>query len=206
MYGITVEFNRFEDVSFADVMRGTGVYVIWDSQARVKPSYIGIGDLLSRLSSHDSNFAFPVRGYIALIGNTRRKRENIDAVIVEALLLDVAKQTDRWPTHNKKSGNISRVQKVFEKHGLVRITIKGCDPFGPPKMLRRLNVPKLIWYGQEYDGTIYRGIFLELSKTHCEINSDLLLPSSRHRFQWSCSSTHLRCFLRGNVKSDEYVS
>lgn len=96
-YYKTVEFVRFEDVSFAYVLRGIGVYVIWDSQARVKPSYIGQGNVLSRLSVHAKDFSFPVRGYIAILGNTGRKKENKDAKIIEALLLGVAKQTDRFP-------------------------------------------------------------------------------------------------------------
>lgn len=152
MYGITVEYARFEDISFADVLRGTGVYVIWDSQARAKPSYVGKGDILSRLSSHDGKFAFPVRGYIALIGNDGLKGENRDAEIVEALLLEVARATDRWPTHNKKAGNIGLLRHIAEKENQVRVTIEGCDPFGPPQAPRYLDPPKQIWFKQDRDG------------------------------------------------------
>lgn len=106
MYGVTVEFTRFEDITFAEVLCGIGVYVIWDSQTRAKPSYIGKGNILSRLSSHDEKFAFPVKGYIALIGNTGSKRESRDAEVVEAMLLEVARVTDRWPTHNRNSGKV----------------------------------------------------------------------------------------------------
>ena len=145
-YPITVHFDRFDDVSFGDVLRGTGVYVIWDSQARVKPSYIGKGDVLSRLSRHDETFAFPVRGYVALLGNEGLKSEGKDAGIVEALLLEVAESTDRWPIHNKRSGDLALVRRVWESHGVVRVTIKGCDPFGPPGAPRRLGEPKRIWF------------------------------------------------------------
>ena len=146
MYGIVAEFARFEDISFAEVLRGTGVYVIWDSQARVKPSYIGKGDILSRLSSHDSKFASPVRGYLTIIGNSGMKAEDKDAMIVEAMLLEVARQTDRWPIHNKKAGGIRLLQRVFETSGVVRVTIKGCDPFGPPHAPRYLEGSKQIWF------------------------------------------------------------
>jgi hypothetical protein len=146
MYPITVKFARFEDISFAEVLRGTGVYVIWDSQARVRPSYIGKGDILSRLSSHDSKFAFPVRGYLAIIGTGGMKAEDKDAMILEALLLEVAYQTDRWPIHNKKFGGVRLLQRVFDAKGVVRVTIKGCDPFGPPHAPRYLSEPKHIWF------------------------------------------------------------
>ena len=123
MYGITAEFKRFDEVSFADALRVTGVYVIWDSQARAKPSYIGKGDILSRLSSHDEKFAFPVKGYIALIGNRGRRAESRDSEIVEALLLEVARDTDRWPPHNGKAGAIGLVRRIAERENQVRVTI-----------------------------------------------------------------------------------
>jgi hypothetical protein len=154
MYPITAEFRRFEDVSFGYVLRGVGVYVIWDSQARARPSYIGKGDILSRISSHHKKFAFPVKGYIALVGNSGKKSENRDALIVEALLLEVARHTDRWPPHNKNAGNISLLQRVCNRHGLIRVTIKSCDLFGPPHAPRRLKEPKKIWFSFDRDGEV----------------------------------------------------
>jgi hypothetical protein len=152
MYGITIEFVRFDDIKFGEILRATGVYVIWDSQARAKPSYIGKGDILSRLSSHDGNFAFPVKGYVALVGNRGQKNEDNDALIVEALLLKVAFETDRWPTHNKKSGSIALLKRVYDKHGVIRVTLNGCDPFGPPHAPRALDEPKQIWFELDNDG------------------------------------------------------
>jgi hypothetical protein len=146
MYGVTVHFERFNEVSFGDVLCATGVYVIWDSQARAKPSYIGKGDILSRLSSHDEKFASPVKGYIALIGNSGRKVESREAEIVEALLLEVARDTDRWPRHNDKSGAVSLLRRIAERKNQVRVTIKGCDPFGPPHLPRHLVGSKNIWF------------------------------------------------------------
>jgi hypothetical protein len=147
-----MDFVRFDDISFGDILRGTGVYVIWDSQAKVKPSYIGKGDILSRLSSHDGNFAFPVKGYIALVGNSGQKNEDKDALIVEALLLEVARNTDRWPIHNKKSGSIALLKRVYDRKGVIRLTLKGCDPFGPPHARRILDEPKQIWFELDNDG------------------------------------------------------
>lgn len=152
MYGVTVEFVRFDDISFGKILRGTGVYVIWDSQAKVKPSYIGKGDILSRLSSHAENFAFPVKGYVALIGNSGKEVEDNDALIVEALLLEVARQTDRWPPHNKKAGGIALLGRVFDRNGVIRATLKGSDPFGPPQAPRYLDEPKQIWFEIDSNG------------------------------------------------------
>lgn len=131
-------------MAFANVLNGTGVYVIWDSQARAKPSYIGMGDLLTRLSSHDDAFAYPVGGYIGLLGSTGRKTESNEAAIIEALLLEVANQTDRWPLHNRKRGDMSFVRRMFRCNGLVRVTVTGCDPFGPASSPRYLRTPKQI--------------------------------------------------------------
>lgn len=152
MYSVKVKFQRFDDVRLGENLRGTGVYVIWSSKASVKPSYIGKGDILARLSKHDGKFAFPVRGYVGIVGSSGQKREDKDAKIIEALLLEVARDTERWPSHNGKSGHIALVQRTFQRKGPVRITVKEYDPFAPPTASRYLHEPKNIWFVQDIDG------------------------------------------------------
>jgi len=152
MYPITVSFVRFEDVYFSNVLNSNGVYVIWDSQARAKPSYIGEGDLLSRLAQHDDLFAKPVKGYIALFGPTGKKSEEKNAEMVEALLLEVARETNRWPIHNGRAGDMNLVRNVSRSYGLVKISLKGCDPFGPPTAPRYIAKSKHIWFELDVSG------------------------------------------------------
>ena len=143
MHSVSVEFLRFDDISFGDVLKGVGVYVIWSDQARAKPTYIGKGDILSRLSQHDDRFA-SVDGYVGIIGGKERRGDDDDSYIVEALLLETATRTDRWPQSNSKDGHWTKVHRAFRLHGLVRVAVRGCDPFAPPSAPRRLAKPKYI--------------------------------------------------------------
>ena len=145
MHPIDIKFVPFDEIPFGQVLKGVGVYVIWKRQARGKPSYIGKGDILDRLSKHDDRFA-SVDGYIGLLGTKARRTDDQDSCIVEALLLEVAFHTDRWPTHNSKEGHWKTVDRAFRLHGLVRVTVRGCDPFGPPHAPRRMERPKHIRY------------------------------------------------------------
>lgn len=150
MHSVNVEFVPFDEIPFGQVLKGVGVCVIWKQQARGKPSYIGKGDILERLSKHDDRFA-TVNGYVGLLGTKERKAHDRDSCIVEALLLETASHTDRWPTHNIKNGHWKTVDRAFRLHGLVRVAVRGCDPFGPPHAPRRLAQPKYIRY--EIDST-----------------------------------------------------
>jgi hypothetical protein len=61
--------------------------VLWDSQARARPSYIGEGNILKRLvAEHAARFALPRDGYAAPLDGSAQ-RAKADAEIVEALLL-----------------------------------------------------------------------------------------------------------------------
>lgn len=143
MHSVNVEFARFDDVSFGYVVKGVGVYVLWTDQARAKPSYIGKGDILNRLSQHDDRFA-SVDGYVGIIGGKDRKADDDDSYIVEALLLETAARADRWPPRNNKDGHWTKVERAFRLHGMVRVAVRGCDPFAPPSAPRRLAAPKYI--------------------------------------------------------------
>ena len=154
MHSIQAHFDRFEDLSFYDVLNGTGVYVIWDSQAKAVPSYLGQGDLLSRLSKHADDYAFPVRGYVSVHGYDRSAATRNEAIIVEALLLEVAAHTDRWPKHNARVGHIEKVAKFAELNSLIRMSVTGCDPFAPPNHPRHINGSKRIAYSTGIEDSI----------------------------------------------------
>ena len=126
MYSIDAEFLRFDEVRFGDVFGATGVYVLWTRDAAVKPSYIGEGDIVERVQSHRKEKKWGTRiqtGCVALMGKD-------DAEVVEALLLDAAKDLfDSLPTYNTHPGKFSRVGERFTgSDRTVRVKVSGWHP------------------------------------------------------------------------------
>lgn len=147
MYPIKMEFKK--KFSFYDTLNSIGVYIIWDTETDTAPTYIGNGRLNGRLPAHISKLKLTESYicYAGLIYTDGSKRENkyakIEAEIVEALLLKVASEIDRWPRKNTNEGNMRSVEKKVDEHGLVRVTIRGYDPLTG----RRLSSSKYIKYG-----------------------------------------------------------
>jgi hypothetical protein len=146
-YRISVTFERFDDVLLFRLIGTIGVYVIWDSQARAKPTYIGEGVLLKRFADHSRHdghrFAQPWNGYVARIDGSTSRVHKAEAAAVERLLLDVARDTDRMPRINRSPGSAFHVRALCRDDRL-RVSIKGYDPLLPPREARRLIQPKVI--------------------------------------------------------------
>jgi hypothetical protein len=133
MHRIEALFQSFDEVTFPDLFRAVGVYVIWDARQVAKPSYIGQGNILKRFASeHASRFAAPIQGYLAILGDTSRTAYKLDAVALELLLLEIAAETDRYPTVNAAPHAYGSIDKLVARHGTVRIAMSGLDPFCPP--------------------------------------------------------------------------
>jgi len=147
VYIIKATFLRFCDLHISNLFDMNGVYVIWDSQAIARPSYIGEGHILKRLSDHarTSDFVFskPIDGYIATVSGSTQNVHKTESLAVERLLLDVADVTDRKPAMNSHPGN-SSVLKLFCRSGQLRISISGYDPLIPPQEGRTLKRSKII--------------------------------------------------------------
>src|SRR5438445_8388965 len=139
---IRVSFDRISEITLPDLIEAVGVYVIWDGQARARPTYIGEGTILKRLADHSSRFAKPFDGYIAILGDKSSTTAKHEAEIVEALLLAVAEATDRLPPHNVAPGKAHRIAKGFRSRGVLRVSVAGYDPLGVPWQTRRLASPK----------------------------------------------------------------
>jgi hypothetical protein len=97
MHVIRAECFRLDEASVAGLIGAVGVYVIWDGQARARPTYTGEGTILSRLAQHSGRFARSFDGYVAVLGDDSTKAAKRAPCIVEALLLAVAEDTDRLP-------------------------------------------------------------------------------------------------------------
>lgn len=147
MYTIRVCFDRFEEIPLPDLFGAVGVYIIWDGRQRARPSYIGQGNILKRLSRRGHNgekFAQPIRGYTAVLGDTSRKFYRGDSKIVETLLLEVAEEVDRWPTKNGQRGANTGIDRIFQKHGVLKVIVDGYDPLLPPWTAQPLINNKVI--------------------------------------------------------------
>jgi len=142
---ITATFERLQDVSVDQLFGATGVYVLWTASAKVRPTYFGEGYLLDRFSCHVPRFGAGVIGSLAILGDDDTWRPKAAAQIVEHLLLYVADLVDRKPAQNKSPGIRAGVQKVFRRHGVLRVRIEGVDPLRDPVLSSsRLMEPKVI--------------------------------------------------------------
>jgi hypothetical protein len=126
-----------------DLFGATGVYVLWDARAKARPTYIGEGHILHRLASHSQRdgrrFAKPIDGYVAIIEGSTRGVHKTESQVVERLLLDVAKRTDREPSVNVRPGAASVVHYLCKASPTVRVAVKGWDPLVHPSDARPLS-------------------------------------------------------------------
>jgi hypothetical protein len=155
MYSIYARFQRFRDVNLADLIGAIGVYVIWDARARARPTYIGEGNILKRFTEHVTRdghrFAHPWNGYVAIIAGSTRDVHKSESTIVERLILDVAKDTDRKPQVNVHPGHISQVIS-FCSDEMLRVAVSGYDPLIHPAESKPLSRLKEIKVWSEADG------------------------------------------------------
>jgi hypothetical protein len=151
---IDVTFERLTDVSVASLLGCIGAYVLWDSKAKARPSYIGEGVILKRLTEHVYRLDYPLDGYAAPVFESSRQRAKAHAEIVEALLLVVAHQTDRKPSVNIASGKLRAIDAIFRSHGTIRINVRGFDPLTPPRNARPLSATKQIVLKDLPDGSL----------------------------------------------------
>src|SRR5256885_2022041 len=114
---IEIEFHRLVEVTLPDIVRAVGVYVIWDGQARAKPTYIGEGNILKRFGEHSKRFATPFDGYLGILGDTIAATPKREAEMIEALLLTVAYEVDRMPRYNVAHGKTTGIERIFRSHG-----------------------------------------------------------------------------------------
>jgi hypothetical protein len=157
MYTIRAHFQRFVDVLLPDLIGAKGVYVVWDSQARARPTYIGEGTVLKRLADHAARagrrFAYPWDGYVALFSGSTRNVHKDEGCVVERLLLDVAGDTDRLPIVNSSPGSAAAVARLCRDE-MLRVAISGFDPLIPPREARPLRTVKTIsatWCDEGYE-------------------------------------------------------
>lgn len=141
---IKADFLRLDAYSLPSLIGAVGVYMIWDGQARARPTYLGEGTILKRLAEHSTRFTLPFDGYLANLGDLSSRSAKREAEIVEALLLSVAYDTDRLPVRSRAPGKTTEIQRIFRSHGVLRVSVSGYDPLGIPWQGRRMSSPKII--------------------------------------------------------------
>lgn len=157
MHVIDAKFERLSDIPVAFLLGSIGTYVLWDSQAKARPSYVGEGNILKRLVEHADRFALPLDGYVAPLQESTWQRAKAHAEIVEALLLEVAYRTDRGPSVNVAPGKLHRLDAIFRSHGTLRVNVRGFDPLTPPRVARPIAGVKQIVLRDFSDDTAVLG-------------------------------------------------
>lgn len=132
MIPINVTFQRLDEISVSDALGMVGVYVLWDNRSTARPTYIGQGNVINRLSEHAGRFALPILGYAAFIEKQSPKKTKLRLLAIETLLLYVGASTDRYPNNNASQGSYGRLWDALEDHSTLRLSVRGYDPFVPP--------------------------------------------------------------------------
>lgn len=148
MHIIDADFETIDELPFFDTLGSFGTYILWSQRARVKPTYIGQGEVAARLQSHMKEWAGPnFYGVIAMLNDNGPKRNKADSEILEVFLLEAAEREGLWPARNKVAGHTTRVEKLREKHGVLRINVTGFHPFKHPgdKSARLKNKKVVSW-------------------------------------------------------------
>lgn len=155
MHKINATFSLLSELSITSLLGKFGVYIIWDSQSRVRPTYIGEGKIIQRIVEHEQRFAQPMDGYAAVLSRDgiSWQRAKADGKIVESLLLYIAGKTDRKPAVNQKPGEKKSLKDIFELHGVLNVAIRGRDPFQHPRSSRILGSSRNIRVTQTRDGS-----------------------------------------------------
>lgn len=156
MHIVDVDFQRLSELSVPDLLGELGVYVVWDGHAKARPTYIGEGGILRRLVEHEKRFARPFDGFAAVLSHpdVSPQRAKADGTIVEAVLLEVARQTDREPAVNVAPGQLRHLDDIFAQHGTVRLNVSGMDPLRPPEEGPRIRGVRRITLQRTLDGVI----------------------------------------------------
>ncbi|MBI3806245.1 MAG: hypothetical protein HY281_01840 [Nitrospirae bacterium] len=137
MKGIHATFQRISDISLDTALNAVGVYVLWKGRSRVRPAYLGQGYIIQRILGHAKG---QLSGVVAIFDRGTPNQNKTYAEIVEAALLDIAEEVDRFPTENSKRGNWKEVLRAVSRHGKLRVTVREYDPLlwpGYPRMSQK---------------------------------------------------------------------
>src|SRR6185503_19364384 len=119
MHLLKASFATFQKVTLYQCIGCLGVYFIWDNEAQLIPTYIGAGNILDRVKNHHARFKRPLDGYIAFLGKVGDKEAMHHAEVLEGMLLEVARCTNRLPTENRQLGRTAKTRVLLNEHRLL---------------------------------------------------------------------------------------
>lgn len=155
MHVIKAYFELLSEVPVSELFGFVGTYVLWDGQAQVKPSYIGEGDILKRIVDHSKDYATPLNGYIAALGEATLKGAKRDAEILETVLLEAAARTRRIPPNNSQAGSRRGIARLLKSHRVIRVNLTGYNPLSPPRLRRVFDERKEIRLIADESGSFF---------------------------------------------------
>lgn len=135
MLRIDCNFEKFNSVSLIDIIHKFAVYIIWDGKSKKRATYIGFSEnVATRLYDHANSWLeFPIDGYVAFFD------EKEEALLLEALLIDIGTEIDRLQDYNRQPGRLKLIEIFFKKYGKVKIYVSGFDPFTAPKASKEIQ-------------------------------------------------------------------
>lgn len=140
------EFEKLSNTKIAEYFGAVGVYVLWDSQAKKVPSYIGEGGIFKRFSDHENNFAHPIDGYVAFGGYATDgiKSYKKDSELLEAVLLHISERIGKEPKHNRQKNYKTPIEKYFNSNRVLKFKIEGYDPFSHPDAKEKIRPQEIV--------------------------------------------------------------
>lgn len=134
MHIINATFIDIHEISFGACLDEIGVYVLWSKNATRAPSYIGEGDIVTRVAAHMRDARKPfldnsvIDGCVAIMEPGHPVRRKSDAEILEFTLLEMADDLGIFPTHNANGGKFNPLDRRTDHHDKVRINLRGQHP------------------------------------------------------------------------------
>lgn len=141
MISYKIEMKKFKEVNIYDLLNEIGIYFLWDSQAKRRVTYIGEGDVISRLASHSKKFPI-LNGYIGFIHEGKKSKQI--SQLFEAAFIHIGREKDRLQDYNSSKGHGHIVKELCLKSNKIKLYVSGYDPFMPPKHPMKINGNKLI--------------------------------------------------------------
>ena len=139
-----VEFEPFSKIHISSLLGKVGVYILWDTRAHNRPTYIGEGLILERFCKHRETFGTEFDGYVGVTGDTTRKYYKEHGELLEAVLLWISERIGKFPTRNKQKNYKSPIESQFkESERVLNCPIIGADFFehpDSPKNLRKKEI------------------------------------------------------------------
>lgn len=134
MLTIDIMFEPLEEMPVAALFGAVGLYTVWASGATHRPTYLGEGIILDRISRHVKRWRSDMLGAAAILTDESIDRRGAKprGTIAEAFLLELGELLDRKPLQNDAPGHTQRLYDAVEIHNVVRLNVRGLNPFMHP--------------------------------------------------------------------------